>query len=68
MTTPITKQQADHVLTCIDLEGFDYCFRTYSSFKDITDIEFRQLITAYREAAKNLEDFLWKHAPNHESS
>lgn len=64
----ITEKQADHVLTCIDLEGFDYCFRTYSSFKDIADSEFRKLVNNYKNTAQALEDFLRIHAPNHEES
>jgi len=64
----ITEKQADHVLTCIDLEGFDYCFRGYSSFKDITDPEFRKLVENYKQAALRLEVFLWKAAPDHDAS
>lgn len=64
----ITEKQAELVLTCIDLEGFDYCFREYSSFKQITDPEFRTLLQNYRNAADALEKFLYDAAPNHEEN
>lgn len=66
--TKITEKQADHILTCADLEGFDYCFRSYSSFKEVTDPEFRKLVVAYKDAAQKLEDYLRAAAPDHEES
>jgi hypothetical protein len=39
-------------------EGFDYCFRKYSSFEEIKDPEFHKLRTSYIEAADKLEKFV----------
>lgn len=66
MTKKITEKQADHILTCADLEGFDYCFRSFSSFKEVTDPEFRKLVDTYKTAAEALETFLRTAAPDHE--
>jgi hypothetical protein len=42
----------------IDNEGFDYCFRSYSSFEEIDDPKFHKLREAYVEAAEALEDYV----------
>jgi hypothetical protein len=46
------------VLIRMKQEGFDYCFRKYSSFEEIKDPEFHKLRTSYIEAADKLEKFV----------
>jgi hypothetical protein len=41
-------------------EGFDYCFRHYSSFKEIKDEKFHELRISYLLAAKELEQYIDK--------
>ncbi len=42
----------------IDQEGFDYCFRHWSSWPDIKDEEFQKLREAYCAAADALEAYV----------
>ena len=42
----------------VDLEGFDYAFRDYSSFEEVKDAEFHKLREAYISAADALEAYL----------
>lgn len=44
----------------MDAEGFDYCFRGYSDWKEIKDKEFHQLRKAYVEVAQALEEYIGK--------
>lgn len=39
-------------------EGFDYCFQSYSNWKEIKDEKFHQLREAYLKAAKELEEYV----------
>ena len=39
-------------------EGFDYCFREYSDFKEIKDKEFHKLRKKYCKIADELEDYV----------
>lgn len=39
-------------------EGFDYCFRLYSSFDEIKDDTFHELRKNYIESAKKLETYV----------
>lgn len=39
-------------------EGFDYCFRKYSSFKEFTDTQFHKLRLEYIESANRLENYI----------
>jgi hypothetical protein len=39
-------------------EGFHYCFKHYSSFKEIDDQEFHKLRKAYLSAAEKLEKYI----------
>jgi len=41
-------------------EGFDYCFRSYSDFKEIDDNEFHILRERYILAANELENYVIK--------
>ena len=62
MSEEITKEQLELLLYKIDSEGFDYCFRNYSSFKKITDVKFRELYNNYIAAANALEKYIKKQA------
>lgn len=39
-------------------EGLDYCFRHYSSWDEIRNKEFRELVDKYVDAANALEGFI----------
>ena len=39
-------------------EGFHYCFKHYSSFKEIEDEKFHELRKKYLEVAKELEEYV----------
>lgn len=39
-------------------EGFDYCFRCYSDFKEINDEKFQMLRKKYCEIANELEEYV----------
>jgi hypothetical protein len=51
-------EEKQAVLIRMKQEGFDYCFRKYSSFEEIKDPEFHKLRTSYIEAADKLEKFV----------
>jgi hypothetical protein len=42
----------------MDAEGFDYCFRRYSSFEEIEDPKFHELRLAYIKAADAIEQYV----------
>jgi hypothetical protein len=44
----------------MDAEGFHYCFKGYSSFKEVEDKEFHRLRLAYLAAADELEKYVEK--------
>lgn len=46
----------------MDAEGFDYCFRHYSYFKEVKDAEFHKLREAYIQAADALEQYVMNNA------
>jgi hypothetical protein len=39
-------------------EGFDYCFRHYSSFEEIKDEKFHELRLKYIQIAEELENYV----------
>ena len=39
-------------------EGFDYCFRHYSSFEEVEDEKFHSLRESYRKIAEELEEYV----------
>ena len=39
-------------------EGFDYCFRHYSSFEEIKDEKFQELRLKYIQIAEELENYV----------
>lgn len=51
-------EEFEYVRIKISDEGFDYCFRHYSSFKEVDDEKFHQLRKAYIEIANELESYV----------
>ena len=47
-----------YLLSRLKQEGFDYCFRHYSSFKEIDDPIFHKLRLQYIEVANRLEEYI----------
>ena len=39
-------------------EGFDYCFRHYSSFEEVEDDKFHSLRESYVKIAEELEEYV----------
>lgn len=39
-------------------EGFEYCFRKYSSFKEIDDVEFHNLREVFIKSCDDMEDYI----------
>jgi len=54
----ITTEQIAEVVDRIEREGLDYTFRYWSTFDEIKDPKFRELVDAYVKASKKLTDFL----------
>jgi hypothetical protein len=52
------ENNLNYVRSCVDTEGFDYCFRNYSKFEDVNDDEFQKLRKAYVDAADALEKYV----------
>lgn len=46
------------VRTRIRIEGFHYCFKSYSNFGEIDDPQFHILRQEYLNSAKKLEDYI----------
>lgn len=42
----------------IDAEGFHYCFKHYSSFKEINDEEFHKIREQYLNVSEKLERYI----------
>ncbi|HUU88476.1 MAG TPA: hypothetical protein VMX17_12090 [Candidatus Glassbacteria bacterium] len=59
------KSDVELLLYKQSYEGFDYCFRKYSSFPKIKDKEFRKLYDAYIKAADELEGYIRSEAKRH---
>ena len=51
-------EMLQEVRDTVEYEGFDYAFRYYSSFEEVSDPEFHRLRLAYKEAATALETYL----------
>ena len=51
------KKEREEVQAIVGNEGFDYAFRHYTSFEEITDPEFHRLRKAYVEAAEALAEY-----------
>lgn len=56
----MTKEDLEYLVGKIENEGFEYCFRHYSSFDDIKDSQFHKLREAFCEAGTKLEDYIEK--------
>jgi dsRNA-specific ribonuclease len=54
----MTGKEIDYVRERVENEGFDYCFRHYSTFDDVKDEEFHKLRAAYVETANKLAEYL----------
>ena len=52
------KKEREEVQAIVGNEGFDYAFRHYTSFEEITDPEFHRLRKAYVEAAEALAEYV----------
>lgn len=48
----------NYLYSRMNQEGFHYCFKDYSSFKEIEDEKFHELRKQYLEATKELEDYI----------
>ena len=42
----------------MDNEGFHYCFKHYSSFKEVEDEKFHELRIKYLEISQELEEYV----------
>jgi hypothetical protein len=47
-----------YVLAKMRDEGFDYCFRHYSSFEEVEDEKFHSLRESYVKIAEELEEYV----------
>jgi hypothetical protein len=56
--TPEEKEEWEYVYYKMLDEGFHYCFKHYSSFKDIKDEEFHRLRINYLQSANELEEYI----------
>lgn len=54
----MTAQEFESVRDTVDNEGFDYAFRHYSNFNEISDERFHELREKYVEAANLLAQYL----------
>lgn len=52
------RSDAESVLAIISAEGFDNAFNHQSTFKDISDVKFHDLRTAYITASRELANYL----------
>lgn len=54
----MTPKEYKYVLDCIEYEGFDYAFTSYSHFDEIKDEEFHRLRNAYLDAREALSEYV----------
>lgn len=50
-------KDADNIRDTVEAEGFDYAFRCYSGFSEVTDRRFHELRIAYVKAAEELSNY-----------
>jgi hypothetical protein len=50
----MTGKEFAYVINTIENEGFEYTFDSYSTFDEITDLEFHKLRNAYLQARLEL--------------
>ncbi len=48
----------EYLISKMKNEGFHYCFKHYSSFKEVDDIKFHELRIKYLNAADELENYI----------
>ena len=60
------KSTLEYVADCMESEGFEYCFRSYSFFAEVQDTEFHRLRSAYVNAANALEEYVQAHTDSEE--
>lgn len=51
-----------YVLYCIENEGFEYCFDSYSDFKTVKDETFHKKLNDYLKTKNDLNDYIEKQA------
>lgn len=49
-----------YVLSCVENEGFAYCFESYSDFKTVKDTIFHKKLNDYLKAKNDLEIYIKK--------
>lgn len=54
----MTDEEREDLLHRINQEGFDYCFMSYSAFRDIKDERFHQLREEYQKAHAKLFTYI----------
>ena len=52
------QDDIDSICFKIDSEGFDYALTEYSSWEEIKDEKFHELLKAYRDAKHSLESYI----------
>lgn len=50
-------RELQKVIDCVENEGFEYCFCSYSYFDEIKDKEFHKRCKRYVDAANELKEF-----------
>lgn len=58
----MTKKEQRRVNDCIENEGFDYAFTSYSHFEEVKDPEFHRLREAFLQARKALAEYVGSEA------
>lgn len=54
----MTEKQRKYVRHTVEGEGFDYTFRYYTEFKEVSDRTFHKLRKNYIKAANALDDYI----------
>jgi hypothetical protein len=51
-------ENLEHLKSKMRNEGFHYCFKHYSTFKEIDDVKFHELRIKYLRSADDLENYI----------
>jgi hypothetical protein len=54
----MTQEELENVIGSVGKEGFDYCFQSYSNFKEVKSKKFHAIRKKYLAAAEELENYL----------
>ena len=54
----MTPEEKNYVKSCINEEGFDYTFTSYSWFEEIEDEEFHKLRKEFLDNRKKLGEYV----------